>query len=263
VDVSKLVAFAVLTPPTGNPVVTKVTGFAVLGPPSDAVVATKISKFAVLVPSEEYKVSKLTAFAVLYDSPDDPGPLPSPPPPPPPPPPPLPPSVPQVGPGAPPGDHIDESLKLEADGYVDLWEIRLKKVGIIYRFTQAVSDGAEIVWQGETYEALACQMQGERRSTDDQAARPKLIVVNPENVFGAYAAEGFFDLAEVTRFRVLGRHVLANVNIFQKRLWLVRRPLEVTDQVLTLELGSPLDMPAWQTPRRIFSPSEGYPFVVL
>lgn len=158
-----------------------------------------------------------------------------------------------------PVEHLHESLKLEAEPHVDLFEIRLKSTALRKYFW----NGPTRVWQGITWEGNSCQLTGEKRATDGQQARPSLTVVNPENVFGVFAAEGYFDLAEVIRKRVLQPHFEANVNLFEQRVWIVGRPSQVTDKVMSLELRSPIDMPAWRTPRRTYNPNDGYPFVVL
>ncbi len=157
-----------------------------------------------------------------------------------------------------PVSHLQDALELEGDAKLDLWELRLKTVPTIFRFW----NGAERTWRGNLYQGLACQLQGEASGTEGQNNRPTLTVTNPAKIFGAFAAEGYFDLAEIIRRRVLQRHFIADVNEFQQRVWIVGRVPGVTAQVLQLELRSPLDMPAWKTPRRVFSPPE-FPFIVL
>lgn len=153
---------------------------------------------------------------------------------------------------------LQEALKLEADAEIDLWEIRLRGPNVRYRFW----NGPERTWQGNIYNGHACQLTGEGSGTEGQANRPTLTVVNPENIFGVMVAEGYFDLAEVIRRRVLQQHFINNVNIFDQKVWLVGRVSLVRNPVLQLELRSTTDMPAWKTPRRTFSPPD-FPFVVL
>jgi phage-related protein len=159
-----------------------------------------------------------------------------------------------------PVEHIEDALKLQGDARVDLWEVTLKIPGspTLVRFW----NGPTRTWQSNSYDGMACQLQGEARSSDGQAARPTLTVINPSNIFGPFASEGYFDLAVVVRKRVLQAHFLSDTNIFQESLWICGRPLAVTNQVLTLELRSPTDMPVWLTPKRTYSPPD-YPFVVL
>ena len=51
-----------------------------------------------------------------------------------------------------PVEHLTESLKLEADAFVELREIRLKGVALNYRFW----NGPSRTWQGLSYEGLPC-----------------------------------------------------------------------------------------------------------
>ena len=157
-----------------------------------------------------------------------------------------------------PVEHLRDALELEGDHKCDLWEVHLRGTSTIYRFW----NGAERLWQGNTYEGLACQLTGEGTSVENQASRPTLTVVNPEKIFGTFAAAGFFDLAEIVRKRVLQTHFINNQALFEQRVWICARPSLVTSQVLQLELRSTTDMPAWKTPRRTFSPPE-FPFVVI
>lgn len=157
-----------------------------------------------------------------------------------------------------PVSHLEEALKLEADATVDLWEVRLKGVNLQYCFW----NGPTRTWQGRSYEGLPCQLQGEARSSEGQNARPTLIVHNPDKVFGVFAAEGYFDLAEFVRKRVLQQHFLADVALWEQNVWISARAAGVTNGTLQLELRSPTDMPPWKTPRRTFSPPD-YPFVSL
>ena len=156
-----------------------------------------------------------------------------------------------------PVSHFNEALKLSADTTCDLFEAVLNN-GTTIRFWT----GQTVTWQGNQYESLACQLTGEQRNSDGSYARPTLTVVNPDNAFGVFAAEGYFDLAVVTRKRVLQQDLINNIPAFEPRIWLVGKPSRVTRQVLQLELRDTTDIPVWQTPRRTFNPPT-FPFVVL
>ena len=156
-----------------------------------------------------------------------------------------------------PVSHIEEALKLEADAPIDLFTVTLRG-GTIIRFR----NGASVTWQGHLYEGLACEMSGEGLSADDEKNRPALTVLNPDKIFGSFAAEGLLDMAIVVRRRVMQQHLLADTGLSQQRIWLLGRITLVTSQVIRVELRSPIDMPAWKTPNSFYMPPE-YPFVVL
>lgn len=157
-----------------------------------------------------------------------------------------------------PTSHVVDAQKLTADATIDLFEITFHGTGTIYRFWNG---SASRVWQGHTYESLACTLTGEGQHSTAENMRPKLIVVNPAKILGPFAALGYFDLALVARKRLLQADFIADNNISQKRLWIVGRVIGVTSQILQLELRDTTDMPVWLTPRRTYNPSEGYPFV--
>lgn len=157
-----------------------------------------------------------------------------------------------------PVSHIEDALQITGDHRIDLWEIQLKVEPVIYRFWNGVSR----VWQGNTWEGLGCTLSGETQSADGERSRPVLTVVNPDNIFGQMAADGFFDMATLTRRRVLQEHLDADVNISERNVYLSTRVISVNDQVLRLELRFPTDLPTFKTPRRTYNPPE-YPFVII
>lgn len=157
-----------------------------------------------------------------------------------------------------PIEHLQDALAMDGDAVCDLYEVRFRNLETVVRFWNGVTR----TWQGHDYEGLACQTTGEARSTDSKNNRPTLSVVNPGNFLGVYASQGIFDLAEVTRKRVLQTHLIGDANLFEQRVWLVGRVQSVTGSSIRLELRSPTDMPVWLTPRRRYQPPE-YPFVVI
>lgn len=157
-----------------------------------------------------------------------------------------------------PIEHRHEALKLEdADGFVNLFTARLKG-GAIYRFW----NGPTRTYRGDVYSGLACKITGEKRTTDGEVSRPLLSIANPENAFSGFAAVGFFDMAEVVRHRLLQEHFEANVNIWEQKVWIATRVASIKNQILTLELRSPLDLPNFMVPARTYNPPE-FPAVSL
>lgn len=157
-----------------------------------------------------------------------------------------------------PTEHLEEALKLEGESYIDLFTLRLKITPVIFNFW----NGPTREWDATTWEGLACQLSGEGSSTENQNNRPTLTVASPERIFGPFAAEGLFDLAEVTRKRLLQSHFVSDVGIFQQKTWIVGQVTGVLSETIQLSLRSPLDMPIWKTPRRSYTPDR-FPFVLL
>jgi lambda family phage minor tail protein L len=152
---------------------------------------------------------------------------------------------------APLSHHVD-ALELEGQAEVDLWEIVLNDGLTVFRFR----NGPSVTWQSDLYENLPIAIGGEEHNSDDKQARPALRIYNPKSIFGPYAMQKAFDLALVTRRRVLGVNLAANANIFEPSIWVVRRVVNVTSQMLHLELSSPLDGPSLMVPHRTYVPPD-------
>lgn len=158
-----------------------------------------------------------------------------------------------------PQSHLEESLKLTADAPVDLYQISLKQLPVIFRFR----DGPTITYQGQVYEGMACNISGDMRNADGEESRPLLRVMNPLGIFNQAALNGDIDLAVVTRRRVLRNHLEEDINIFEQRMWYVGRIRElISGQSISLELRNMTEGANFQIPVRMFIPPE-FPFVTL
>ena len=158
-----------------------------------------------------------------------------------------------------PVSHLREAQKLTADVTVDLFQISLVTAPLVFRF----KNNDTKTWQGVVYEGIACQMPGDRRSSDDEEGRPTLRVMNPAGIFNKPAIDGMLDRAIVTRKTVLREHLDGDVNIFVQRMWYVERVKElISGQVLGLELRAMTDLPNFQLPVRQFIPPD-FPTVSL
>lgn len=156
-----------------------------------------------------------------------------------------------------PVSHIEEALKLDADGIVHLYEVTLKKSGAKVRFT----NNATVVWQGNTYSYWPCQQDKDVETSDSETPRPALTVYNPDGVLTSLASTGEFDLALVVRKEVLQAHVTANTNLFKQRVWFIGRVSSANRSNVTFELRTAIDIPNFQIPPRSFTPPE-FPFLV-
>jgi phage-related protein len=92
--------------------------------------------------------------------------------------------------------------------------------------------------------------------------RPKFTLANPDGVWSAFIAQGKLDGAQITRYRVLLSHLIANAGIFQMNTWRISKPLQLNKTLATFELRSPLDGQQFLLPGRAFYPPE-YPHVSL
>jgi lambda family phage minor tail protein L len=154
--------------------------------------------------------------------------------------------------------HAEDSVKLEADGIIDLYRIDLTSGG----GTLFLKANDTVTWQGHTWEGIAIQLSGYANSSDEEMSRPQLTVANPEGVLSQYVLNGHMEKALVKRIRVLRQNLLANLNIFDQQSWYVIRVSSVNRVMIAFELRNPIDGPNFLCPARMFLPPE-FPAVSL
>lgn len=157
-----------------------------------------------------------------------------------------------------PTEHLDESQKLTADAYVDLFEVTFRGTSTVLRMT----NGPTVTWQGNTYDGQACQLSGERRNSDGEEVRPTLTIMNPMGVFKSYVAQGILEQSLVVRKRLLRQFLEDDVNLYEQRMWTVGRVASLTGQTIVLELRNLADGPNYVIPGRMYYPPE-FPLVRL
>lgn len=157
--------------------------------------------------------------------------------------------------------HLEESMKLEALGYYELFAIKMKPRGFPEQ-NLFLTGRKEVDWQGKHWEQIPCSLVGYGQQSSGEQNRPKLTVVNPGGLFSKYVHEGWTDNAEVTRYRVLTVHLDANVNSYVKHVWRVSKPLSVNNSTVTFELRGAMDGQSFYLPARAFFPPE-FPHVSL
>ena len=155
-----------------------------------------------------------------------------------------------------PGGNLDSTTRedahsLEADGYVDLYEINLLNGGKV-----AIKNNDTVSWQGQSYEGTAVQLTGVANSSDEETSRPQFSVANAEGMFSTMVRDGALDGAFVTRFRVLRDDIDNDVNRYISQRWRVRRVSSLTKHKITMELRDQLDGQFFLTPARMFIPPE-------
>lgn len=157
-----------------------------------------------------------------------------------------------------PLQHIEDSKKLTADAYIDLFEIVLAGGGtkLYLKMNHSVD------WQGNTYEGTGIKIEGVGTYADDEVARPKLTIFNPENVFSYLVDQGLLENAKVVRIRVLKEHIDDDLPIYRRQQWFVKRVASVRRGFIGLELRDMLDGQNFLTPGRMFIPPE-FPMVSL
>lgn len=150
-------------------------------------------------------------------------------------------------------DHVEESLKLQAEGYVNLLHITLRPPEQA-QVSLYMTPQKSVEWQGRTWETFQYALVGYKVSADEESARPKLTVINPEGVFTRYATQGWLDNALIVRYGVLKRHLDANINSFTKNTWRVAKIVQASKQIVSMELRAATDGQLYYLPARQYLP---------
>lgn len=151
-----------------------------------------------------------------------------------------------------PSTHVADSKLLEADAYVDLFEIALAdNQGTLY-----LKMNKTVEWQGNIYEGTGIQIEGVASFSDDEVARPKLSIWNPEGVFSYLVDKGTLEGALVSRIRVLKFDIDNNLPVFRKERWKLSRVVSLKKPVIICELRDMMDGQNFLTPGRMFIPPE-------
>lgn len=157
-----------------------------------------------------------------------------------------------------PTSQLAAAQQLTADALVDLYQLNFN--GSVVYFTSAPTS----VWQGNTYQMMACRFSGKQRSTQGEQTRPTLIVMNPAGIFTAPALAGYFEGATLLQNKVLWADVQANAAISTSFIWRVSRVFGVmSGQSVSFELRTISDGPQFTIPARRYMPDAGFPFVTL
>lgn len=156
-----------------------------------------------------------------------------------------------------PISHKEENEKLEAEAYVDLFQIHTRSGGILY-----LRKNSDSTWQGETYTGIPLTLEDYSRNATEQRSRPKLTLPNFNGIFSPFIRDKELDRALVKRYRVLKPHIISNTNIFQLTAWLAWMSQGVNNNVIQLELRAPSDGQRFFLPARRYMPPE-FSFVSL
>jgi len=167
----------------------------------------------------------------------------------------------------------NDVLQTWYDTVVELFELDLVEnittgasANKFYFTNQTTISGTKLQWKATgsgatlvTYEPLPIAAEGFDRSTRGQIPRPTLTVANIFNTF-TEALEELDDLigAKITRRRTLAKYLggspTQDLNAeFPTDIYYIERKVAETNQSVTFELASELDLEGLQLPRRIIT----------
>lgn len=155
-----------------------------------------------------------------------------------------------------PDTHKIENLKLEADAYVDLFQINLYN-----KTTLRLKAGDDIEWAGYLWEGYPIELSGHELDSE-KLSRPTLRVVNPEGIFSSLFISGDIEKATLYRYRVLRQDLDNNREIYQRLKWIIWNVKSITKNYVELELRNPMDGNNFNVPARLFIQPD-FPSVTL
>lgn len=155
-----------------------------------------------------------------------------------------------------PDTHKIENLKLEADAYVDLFQIDLYN-----KTTLRLKAGDDIEWAGYLWEGYPIELSGHELDSE-KLSRPTLRVVNPEGIFSSLFISGDIEKATLYRYRVLRQDLDNNREIYQRLKWIIWNIKSITKNYVELELRNPMDGNNFNVPARLFIQPD-FPSVTL
>lgn len=155
-----------------------------------------------------------------------------------------------------PDTHKIENLKLEADAYVDLFQIDLYN-----KTTLRLKAGDDIEWAGYLWEGYPIELSGHELDSE-KLSRPTLRVVNPEGIFSSLFISGDIEKATLYRYRVLRQDLDNDREIYQRLKWIIWNVKSITKNYVELELRNPMDGNNFNVPARLFIQPD-FPSVTL
>lgn len=156
-----------------------------------------------------------------------------------------------------PQSHREENEKLLADGYVQLFEIKLRDGSFL-----TLKNNNSVKWQGVTWTGIPLSFEGWQTASSDSLARPTMMIANPNGAFSTFIRDGLLTKAVITRYLVLYEDILNDRNVYQSKKWVVWNNPSLTNMSISLELRNPMDGVNFNVPARMYIPPE-FPSVQL
>lgn len=148
---------------------------------------------------------------------------------------------------------------LSPDAIVSLYKLVMTNAGqaVVY-FTPF----NEVVWQGNTYAEIPCNITQMEQDANGRANRPKFSFVNPGGVFTSPIQNGWLNNASLTRYRILKADLDANVNAAVTEKFFMSKIVSLNKDMCVVELRDVFDGHLFKLPARAFYPPE-FPHVKL
>lgn len=160
----------------------------------------------------------------------------------------------------PPVEHVTDSLKLTADGVVELFELTSLAGGTV-RFKNENT----VTWRGNEYAGLPVSFTSMDLSAQGSPTKPRMTVgeVNRDfSLFKPLVADGLLEGATVVYTRILLTQLLANSLIRETRVFTVKKVTGYSRSQVSIELATASDGMRFTIPHRQILPP-AFPAVLL
>lgn len=160
-----------------------------------------------------------------------------------------------------PEQHIKDSVKLIADGIVELFELTpANTVGSIN-----FKNDNPVTWRGKTYEGLPCSLSGERQTAEAGLAMPSMVIGETDidiSKFKTFLRAGYLDNATLVKITILVEDLLADNLVHRISTYRVKRVSEYSRSKIQLQLATLSDSTNASLPHRTYMPP-AFPSVQL
>lgn len=159
---------------------------------------------------------------------------------------------------SPPVSHVHDAQKLIADAKISLYQLFPLSGGTVY-----FKPDNPMVWLGQLYEGLPCELSGEKMSADVSTPTPRLSI-GQEQVdllpFKGLVNDGYLDGAKIVRHKVLLDDLLANNNVKETTEFRVKRVENYNRSQIILVLSTYSGATGQTFPHRQYTPP-AFPWV--
>lgn len=159
-----------------------------------------------------------------------------------------------------PIEHVNDSLKLTADGYVELFELT-PIVGGTLRF----KNDNTVTWRSNEYTGLPVSFTAMDMTAQGSSTKPRMTIgeINRDfSVFKPLVADGLLEGAVVIYTRILLTQLLANTLVRETRTFTIKKVTGYSRSQVSVELATASDGLRFTIPHRQILPP-AFPAVLI
>ena len=159
-----------------------------------------------------------------------------------------------------PAEHVTDGLKLNADGYVELFELNPISGGT-FRF----KNDNPVTYRGNEYAGLPVSFTDMTMSAQGAPTQPRMTIgeVNRDlSIFKPLVADGLLEGATVTYTRILLAQLQANSPVRETRVFVIKKVQGYSRSQISIQLATASDGLRFTIPHRQILPP-AFPAVLI